>query len=913
MKIKILLSVFFVLYIQHNLYAKGVDSHYSGGKPDIAFSVSDLRCERLENPVGIDDQKPAFGWKLTSGERDVEQVAYQIVVASSESKLDNPDLWNSGQIISGQNTFVPYQGRRLQSARKYFWKVKIWSNKNKGGTWSEPASFVTGLLDQGDWKGAQWIAFERLADSMKVFPGIHGSGDDLGNKAVQRAVIPCFRKGFTVTKKIKAAFVYACGLGQYVLYINGQRVDSSFLDPAWSDYTKRCYYNSYDVTDLVQQGRNAVASLVSTGFLYINRERYRKLVIAAGYPMLRLKMVIRYTDGTTAEITTDDSWKTNPSAITYSSIYGGEDFNANNSHKGWQSALFDDSNWKRPVVVPGPGGKMDAQEAYPVRVEGSFRPIHVDSINSKFRLYDFGQNISGIVRFSGNASRGYKIRIIPSELINKDGTPNQDASGKPYYWEYTFKGGGTETWQPMFSYYGFRYAGIEVFDPEGNPVNVDRIKISSISSLHTQYGAPQVGTFRCSDTLFNRIFQLIRWGISNNMSNVATDCPHREKLGWLEETHLIGNSIQYNYDIFQYYNKIAEDMQDAQLSDGLIPDIAPEYVEFLDGFRDSPEWGSAGILVPWYTFEWYGDTATLRNNYRMMKTYVEYLRRKSGDSSLLAYGLGDWFDLGPKEPGISQLTPLGVTATAFYFYDAKIVSKVATLLHENKDAEEYGLLASSIRNAFNQKYYDREKKVYATGSQTAFAIPLYFGLAPEKDRKDILANLVDSIVKNNYALTAGDIGFRYVIQALEEGGYNDVIYKMNNRDDVPGYGYQIKKGATALTESWQALRNVSNDHMMLGHLMEWFYSGLGGIRQQKGNTGYKHMLIEPQFIKGINWVDCSYRTMNGQVVVKWERTKNGLIKLMVDIPANSTAKLVVPGQTKDLGSGSYTFNIGVTE
>ncbi|MBX6381048.1 MAG: family 78 glycoside hydrolase catalytic domain [Thermoflavifilum aggregans] len=894
--------------------------------PSPVVKIYDLRCQYLKNPVGIDQKAPSFSWKLSNTGHNVKQIAYQIVVASSKEKLEHdPDLWNSGKVVSDQNTFITYKGKQLQSAHQYYWKVKIWTNKNREAEWSDPAFFVTGMLDDNEWNDAQWIAYEKLPDSMKVFPGVHGSGDNLGNKAVKKAVIPCFRKDFQINKKVEQAYVYVCGLGQYVLYINGKRPDTGFLNPTWSDYTKRCYYNSYDVTQLLKDGENTLGAIVGTGFLYINRERYRKLVIAAGYPMLRLKMIIRYADGTTKEIVTDTTWETAPSAITYSSIYGGEDFDANRVQKDWNlptlkhrqrgSSGLEDEGWKTPVVVSGVGGRMEAQEAYPVVVNQKFNPVWVDSSKTDYRMYDFGQNISGIVHLKVRGPKGYKVRIIPAELIHKDHTPDQSASGQPYYWQYTFNGEGIEEWQPLFSYYGFRYVGIKVFDPEGYPVDINKINIEAITAFHTQNAAPKVGSFSCSDTLFNQIFQLIHWGIRNNLSNVATDCPHREKLGWLEETHLLGNSIQYNYDILRFYNKIAKDMQDAQLQNGLVPDIAPEYVEFADGFRDSPEWGSASILVPWYVYHWYGDKQILIDNYAMMKRYVDYLKNKA-DHYLLAYGLGDWYDLGPKHPGVSQLTPLGVTATAFYYYDSKIVSEVAALLHHPEDAAKYAKIANAVRAAFNQKYYNPNTKVYASGSQTSYAIPLYFGIAPEKDRTAILKNLVDSVKANHYALTAGDIGFRYLVQALEQGGYNQVIYRMNNRDDVPGYGYQIRKGATALTESWQALRNVSNDHMMLGHLMEWFYSGLGGIRQQKGSVGYKKILIKPQFVKGINWVNCSYQSINGEIMVNWKKDLDHKIKVHVEIPANTTAKIILSIDhsnkkpvVKEMGSGKYDFSL----
>ncbi|GAA4319601.1 glycoside hydrolase family 78 protein [Compostibacter hankyongensis] len=853
----------------------------------------------MQHPAGVEDAHPFFGWKLSAAARDIHQTAYRIVVASSPEKLEQgADLWDSGKVPSAENAFVRYGGRPLEPARKYYWSVEVWTGNGESSR--SPADyFITGLSRESDWQTAKWIAFERLQDSLKVFPGVHGSGDGLGNKALKRAVIPFFRKDFRLRKPLSQAFAYISGQGQYAFFINGARVDTGFLNPAWSDYTKRCYYNAFEVTRQLKQGANTLGAVAGTGFLYINRERYRKLVIAGGYPMIRMFLVLRYTDGTADTVVTDASWKTAPSPIAYSSIYGGEDYDARREQPGWNRPGFRDDTWKPALTVPGPGGKMEVQQSPPVHINRSFPPLQHKASGDTMQVYDFGQNASGIIRLRVKGPAGYRVRVIPAELITPDGRPDQGATGHPYYYDYTLKGGDAETWQPLFTYYGLRYAGVEVRDPEGHILkDGGPVKISGLTFLHTETAVEQTGSFSCSNPLFNRIFELIRWGIRNNLSNVATDCPHREKLGWLEETHLIGNSIRYNFDIRNFYHKVIEDMQDAQLPNGLVPDIAPEYVVFDDGFRDSPEWGSACVLLPWYVYQWYGDTSALRESYTMMKRYVDYLENKAG-GNMLSYGLGDWFDLGPKPPGVSQLTPLGVTATAFYFYDADIVGKVAGILGDRTAASRYGSLAERIRTTFNKQYFDPATGVYATGSQTAYAIPLYFGLVPEQYRNKVLENLKDSVAKHHYALTAGDIGFRYLIQALQEGGAYELIYKMNNRDDVPGYGYQLRQGATALTESWQALRNVSNDHMMLGHLMEWLYGGLAGIGQQPGTTGYRQLLVDPQWVKDISRVKASYNSINGPIQVSWMRESGSRLHLRVTVPPNTTAAVVLPTDRPD--------------
>ena len=856
--------------------------------------IYDIRCQAMDQPMGVDVMCPSFCWKIASSGHDIIQYAYQVIVSGSLEDLHKEaGSWNSGKIITNQNTFVYYHGTPLKSASKYYWKVKVWIKGVLQPFYSKPSFFVTGLLREGEWNPSKWIAFEKLEDGMKVFPGVHGFGNHLGNKALKRAVVPCFRKDIEIHKDIKQAFVFVCGLGQYVLYLNGKRVDSSFCSPAWSDYTKRCYYNTYDVTNFLKKGSNTIGAIAGAGFLYINRERYRKFVVAEDYPMLRLKMFIRFADGSSKIIVTDTSWKTSSSAITYSSIYGGEDYNANKEKKVWDMQGYDDAAWQKVITVTGPAGKLRSQEDYPVKANAIFRPVHIDSTRHKDFVFDFAQNISGIIRLKVSGKKGYRVRITPAEILSDDGFPDQNASGKPYYWNYTMNGKGTETWQPLFSYYGFRYASVEVFNSEGEKVPVGEGTNSlTLLSLHTQNAAPQVGNFSCSDTLFNKIFSLIKWGIRNNLSNVSTDCPHREKLGWLEQTYLMGNSIQYNYDILSFYRKIIADMQDAQLPNGLVPDIAPEYVIFQNSFRDSPEWGSASVLVPWYLYRWYGDQKILEDHYPMMKKYVEYLQNKSVHY-LLNYGLGDWFDLGPNPPGSSQLTPSGLTASAYFFYDASILQKVSGLLHD-RDSLKYGHLADSIKSAFNRKYFNDRTKVYGSGSETSFAVPLYFGLVEPAKRKKVFNNFVDSIRNNGYRLTAGDIGFRYVLQVLEQGDASNVIYRMNHNSDLPGYGFQIRKGATSLTESWKALKNVSNDHMMLGHLMEWFYSGLGGICQQKNRAGYREIQVAPQFLPEINWVKCDYKSINGPVKIGWQRTEQGIVHLKVEIPVNTTAEVLLP-------------------
>lgn len=880
---------------------------------DPASRPVNLRTNHKTDPAGVDTHPPYFSWWIEAAGRGYVQGGYQLLVASSEDKLrkGEADIWDSGKVRSDENLWVLYEGPSLEPARRYYWKVRIRDRLGKVSAWSETASFTTGLAGEKDWKNADWIALELLPDSLKVMPGVHGSGNELGRKAVKRAVIPYFRKSFSIEKPLKAAYVFVSGLGQYELHLNGEKVGDDFLTPGWTDYRDRCLYNSYDVTSQLQQGENVLGGLVGTGFFYVNRERYRKLVIAQGYPMFRLKLVLRFTDGTSREVVTDESWKTSPSPLIFSSIYGGESYDARLEQAGWDGRGFDDSGWKPVLISQGPGGQMKPQMEYPLQVMDTLETLRISEPAPGKYVYDFGQNASGIISLQVLGQKGDTVRITPGELLDENGVPTQRASGGPYYFEYVLKGNDLETWQARFTYYGFRFALVEGAVPavpvDSSPqaevpapfknIAAGETRVHSLQFLHTRNSAPTVGTFSCSSPLFNQIHELIDWSIRSNLASVTTDCPHREKLGWLEQAHLMGSSIKYRYDILHLYNKVVDDMIEAQLPNGLVPDIAPEFVPFEGGFRDSPEWGSASVIIPWYLYQWYGDKEVLVRAYDMMSRYLAYLGGKA-EGHILSHGLGDWFDLGPEPPGPSQLTPIPLTATAIYYYDAHILSQVAELLGKKDDSRRYRELAAAIKHAFNAKFFNSAAAVYATGSQTSFAMPLYMGLVPENRRENVFSNLLDSVKASGKALTAGDVGYRYLVRVLEQGGASRLLYEMNNRDDVPGYGFQIARGATALTESWAALKYVSNNHMMLGHLMEWLYSGLAGIGQREGSTACREIKIAPQPVEGIDEAQASYHAISGKITVHWKKSEEEF-RLKTAIPPNTRADIHLPAAALD--------------
>ena len=857
------------------------------------LQVNNLKCEYNTDPAGIEAISPKLSWELQSAGHNVMQAACQILVADNIESLNKNigNQWDSKRINSSASIEVVYAGKPLSSAKTYYWKVKVWDNHLHTSSWSAIAKWQMGLLKPADWNRAKWIAYEKMPDSMRIVPFPAGKPKSI---PTANDVLPLMRKTFTINKPIQKATIYICGLGHFDISLNGTKVGNHFLDPGWTQYDKQALYVPFDITNKLVQGNNALGVMLGNGFYYIPRDkRYRKMTGAYGYPKMICRLVIEYKDGTTSNLISDESWKTAPSPIIFSSIYGGEDYNANLEQPGWNRVGFDDAKWRNAITVTGPP-QLDAQAADPLKVMQEFTPVNKKNIGNGIWVYDLGQNASGIPQITVQGKKGDTVRIYPAELIHPDGSANQTGSGKAYYCDYILKGDGPETWHPQFTYYGFRYLLVERAVPQGetNPGNLP--VMLDIKGLHTRNAAATIGSFSCSNDLFNRTFNLIDWAMKSNMASLFTDCPHREKLGWLEEAHLVGSSLHYNYDIHRLALKCISDMRLAQTPEGLIPEIAPEYTKFGDPFRDSPEWGSNSIIFPWYVYEWYGDKQVLAENYYMMKRYLDYLGTKA-NKHILTQGLGDWYDQGPKAPGYSQQTPKGITATAFYYYDLSIIANVAGLLGKTQDAAAYKALAAQVKQAYNKVFFNVQTKEYGTGSQTANSISVYMGLVEPQDKVAVINNIVKELQDHGNSLTAGDIGFRYLVQTLDDAGRSDVIFNMNSRSDVPGYGYQLAHGATSLTESWAALPQVSNNHFMLGHIMEWFYSGLAGIRAAPGAIAMNKIEIRPEPVGDITYAKASYESPYGIIATDW--TKNGSkFELTVQIPTNTTATIYLPSQ-----------------
>lgn len=850
-----------------------------------ALQVEKVLIEGRENPMGTNTLTPSFSWELRSSGHNVLQTHYRIVVGADAKLLGGADLlWDSGWVTSDQSLFNGYQGEQLQPGTTYYAKVEVKDNHGQVAA-STVQSFHTGLQTEEDWSGAQWITKEKLPDSL-VNPLPLSSSKLRIDKNYE---LPVFRKNIVNDKKVVSSIAYISGLGHYELLFNGEQVDSAVLQPGWAKYDKEAYYVVYDLTKHWSKGKNTIAVLLGNGFYYIPpiKGRFQKHKVAFGLPKMKMKVVNTFADGSKETIVSDESWKVHRSPITFSSMYGGEDYDEHVLPASWSAATFDDTAWDHVILVDGP--PLRAQEIEPVRIMERFASKSVKQIDEQTFVYDFGQNASGIVHVTMKGLQGDTVRIYPAELLTKNGQANQKHSGSPYYYQYVFAKDGEVSWRPRFTYYGFRYAEVRLM-----PAGDQSVEVTSITAEHIRNGADRIGSFESSDTLFNQIHNLISWGIKSNMVSVFTDCPHREKLGWLEQLHLMGPSVQFNFDVERLFAKSLSDMRQSQTEEGLVPETAPEYVHFDWGgdlFRDSPEWGSSSILLAWYAYQWYGDKRFLTDNYEMMKKYLGYLKGKAKDN-ILYQGLGDWYDLGPERPGFSQLTTPGITATAIYYYDLKTMCKIAELLGD----QDYKLYADSLQQvvyqAFNAKFYEEEKASYGSGSQTALSMALYMGLVDEVNKKNVQDNLVKDIVGRDTSFTAGDIGHRYLLKALQEAGRDDLIYAMHNDDTRPGYGYQIRQGATALTESWAALPTVSNNHFMLGHLMEWFHTRIGGLGQEEGSIAYKHLRIEPKLLDQVEQAKITFVSPYGPVTFAHEGGN-----YLLEIPVNSRCTLVLPASS----------------
>lgn len=880
-----------------------------------AMEVVSLTCEMSDSPIAISTSKPRLGWQIVSNKNGVRQTAYNVELYEiTNGKVKK--VWSSGKVISDKSQNIIYDGKtKLKPQGSYSWRVKIWNENNKSSQWSRKASFR--LAPDKSFFNSAWIGHISREDArLPKGRNFHstvlkkpenkelwGNVNPISNKSIY------LRKEFNTDKTISEAIAYVSGLGLYEFSFNGKKVGDSEFAPLLSDYDKSVYYNTYNVTEYLEKGENAIGVLLGNGFYNVQGGRYRKLLISFGPPTLNFKMVVRYSDGTSEEIISDGNWKYSFSPIIFNCIYGGEDYDATLEQTGWDEPGFNDTDWKPVVIQSAPEGELKPQQTTPVKIMERYSVQETNKLDHNKYVLDMGQNLSGFPEIVVNGQRGDTVRLTVGESLNSDGSVSQKQTGSKHYYEYVLKGDGDEYWHPRFSYYGFRFIQVDGAKMDGTPTAGSPV-IRDIKSCFIYNSADHLSTFNTSNTIFNNAHRIIGKAVRSNMQSVFTDCPHREKLGWLEQVHLNGPGLYYNYDLRTFIPKLMQDIADSQLENGLVPSITPEYVVFDGAFRDSPEWGSTSIIQPWMYYLYYGDDSLIRTYYSTMKRYVDYLTSMATDH-IVSHGLGDWYDYDGKKAGYSRNTPKPLVATAHYYYDLVLMSKMAEMLRHDNDKENFKKLSEEVKKAYIKEFFNSETHQFGSASQASNAIPLFFDLVEPQYRDDVLKNLIADIDKHGNRLTTGDVGNRYLFQTLANNDLNELMYLMHNHEDAPGYGFQVKFGATTLTEQWDPREGTSWNHFMMGQIDEWFFASLAGIKPDPEKPGFKEFIIEPKVVGDMTFVSASTKTLYGKVSVDWKR-ENQQFTINISVPANSSAKVILPNKEEhEVGSGKYSFSINI--
>ena len=871
------------------------------------------------NDMAVTEGDIRLGWQMAATANGESQSSYEITIREN---VTDKTVYASGKVKSSQSQLVSAPALK-PNRHGYYWQVRVWNDKDEASELSgkQEIRVVPDKID-AEWIGAitkkdAKIPEGRFSNAVFKKDSFKTKWADVDTLSTKSIIL---RKEFNLEgKQVADAVLYVSGMGHYKLSINGTGVGNAEFAPVWSEYDKTVYYNVFDVTQLLATGDNAIGVLLGNGMFNVQRMgRYSKLQTSFGPPQMLLRMEINYADGTQQVIKSGQDWKYDFSPITFNTIYGGESYDARLEQTGYDRAGFDDTKWRNAVLTEGPKGRLTVQTVQPVRIMErygikSWKLIPADSLAAASKatkrdihpsafVADMGQNLAGFPEIVVSGKRGQKVTMLVAEKLTPQGACDQRQTGRQHYYEYTLKGDGQEVWHPYFSYYGFQYIQVEGAVLEGQP-NPDGLPVlKRLNSCFIYNSAEEVSSFECSNPLFTQTHRLIERAERSNMQSVLSDCPHREKLGWLEQDHLCGPSLLYNYDMTRYAPKVIRDITDTQKPNGMVPTTAPQYISFGNLFDDSPEWGSTLVILPFMYYDQYGDSTLITRNYEPMRRYVDYLTSRA-DNGIVSHGLGDWYDYGPWRAGFSKNTPVPLVATAHYIFDLQLLTRAAEMTGRKADVEKYSALLKDVTDSFNRTFYKPDSCYYGTGSQTSNALPLYLGLTGENKQK-VMQSLIADIEAHGNRLTTGDVGNRYLFQTLAQNGLNELLYTMLNHYETPGYGFQLRHGATTLTEQWDPRQGSSWNHFMMGQIDEWLFKTLAGIQNQPGTHGLRHLLIAPTLVGDLQYVKASTASLYGKISVNCSRTQ-----LTVEIPVGSDATIVLPnGQRKQVSSGRYTFN-----
>ncbi len=839
--------------------------------------VRELICEYHTNPIGIDILSPRLSWQITSNENDILQSSYEIKVTDQTAK--GKVIWTSGKVNSAQSVNVVYGGPALKSMQRVYWQVRIWDNKNKVSGWSTPAFWEMGIIEPELWK-ASWVTLGSEPDVKESKPSQY------------------FRKDFSSEKKVKSARVYVTSLGLYQLFLNGEKVSSDLFTPGWTSYNKRIQYQTYDVTSQIQK-KNTIGAIVGDGWYrgnigWGNQNGYygHKLAFLA-------QLQINYTDGTSETILTDSDWKTTTGPILLSDIYNGEIYDARKEMPGWANNGFDASKWETASILDHSKKNLIAPQGAVVKVIQEIKPIKLITTPKNETVFDMGQNMVGWVKLRVQGKKGEQITLKFAEVLDKEGNFYTDNLRSAKATDvYILKGDGEETYEPYFTFHGFRFVKIEGIN--GQP-SLDMITGEVIHS-----DMAPTGSFTCSDPMINQLQHNIQWGQKGNFLDVPTDCPQRdERLGWTGDAQVFSMTAAFNFNVAPFYTKWMKDVAADQLPNGRVPHVIPDV---LNGDGGSTAWADVSVIVPWTTYLTYGDKRILEVQYPSMKAWVEYMKTRAGEKNLWTGDthFGDWLAFASNRSDYTgATTEKDLIATAYYSYSSGLLAKIAAIIGQNDDAKKYTQLSESIKKAFQKEFVTPAGRL-VSNTQTAYSLALAFDLLPEDLIPKAAKYLADDVKKMGH-LTTGFVGTPLLCKTLSTYGYDDLAFMLLNRKEYPSWLYPVTQGATTIWERWdgqkpdgtfQDVGMNSFNHYAYGAIGEWLYRYVAGMDIDPEIPGYKHILLEPHSGGGLTSADAEFASLYGKVKSAWKIDGTNFT-YEVTIPANTTATVTLSGAKAD--------------
>ncbi|MGC3947080.1 MAG: family 78 glycoside hydrolase catalytic domain [Chryseolinea sp.] len=845
---------------------------------------SKLTCEYLSDP-GVVDVVPRLAWinTATSSQRSEKQTAYQIRVATSEQKLEDPDLWDSDKVPSEESNRIVYKGKTLSSGQDCFWQVRTWDSNDKPGAWSKHGRWRMGLLNKEDWK-AKWIGAPWQNES--ALPKPEGGPDGVPKEFGPPA--PMLRKTFDVSKKIKRAIAFVTGLGYFEFYVNGNKVGDDVLIPNQTNYGKRpgietalislpdnfkkykVMYLAYDITDELVQGKNAIGAILGNGFY--NPAKF--WTEGYGSPRFLGQIHVSYEDGSEDVITSDTTWTVRRSPIIRDMVYYGEIYDAREEQKDWSSPGYDDGQWEKAIERTAPYGGLTAHTAHTDKVMEQLKPVSIERLREGHYKVDFGKEISGWVK-----------------LLNVQGpaghTIDMAFNGNLYSGDnrYICSGNGPATYAPRFNW--FVFSGVEIRNWPGE------LKTSDLVAEAVNTYVEPSASFETSIPLFNQINSIWRRSQLDNMhGGIASDCPHRERSGYTGDAQVACPTVMHNFESRNFYQKWVQDMHDAQLETGYVPNGAP----WQPGCGGGVAWGAAICIIPWEFYMAYGARDMLEDNYKSMKGYVRYMQSwidKDGimfskvknykNEEVQWYNLGEWVAPGPTVAD-------DMVHTFYYWYCADITARTALALGRQQETEQYSAIAENTKRAFHTRFYRKESGTYGDGGGNIFALKMG---VPKDQHAAVVTSLRESISSKGGHLDTGIFGTRFFFEVLAENGMNDLAFEAMNKTTAPSFGHWIELGSTTSREQWD--EGGSHNHPMFGGGLVWFYRNLAGMKSDEAEPGYKHIIIRPQPVSAVSHTSYTLQTPYGEAGVDW-KLNDTIFEMNVTVPVGSSATVYVPTQ-----------------